>query len=327
MGGSPGTGTGPGCVSRVVRRDTGTVLVVAAGGAGGGRATAPYVAGRGGAGGGEVGQSGENLVPACSQFANGGGGAGPLTVGAGGGGQFTGSNGQPPDGTQTGAGGAGALNDISGAGSRGHLGGGGAGGAIYCGTYAGAGGGGGSSWVDTSVFSATSANATGVWSVPGNAADADRQISPTEWAGDGETSTTPARRNRTVVRWRGPNGFFDVSPTSPYAPWIAKLACNGVTGGCGGGNYCPSQSVTREQMAPFLLVSKEGAGYVPPACTPPGPFNDVLCSSPYARWIQELVARGITTGCGGGNYCPTAPVTREVMAVMLGTTFALPACP
>jgi hypothetical protein len=31
----------------------------------------------------------------------------------------------------------------------------------------------------------------------------------------------------------------------------------------------------------------------------------------------------VVTGCGGGNYCPTAAVTREQMAVLLSATFGL----
>ena len=116
--------------------------------------------------------------------------------------------------------------------------------------------------------------------------------------------------------------FGDVPCSSPYAPWINELALRGVTSGCGGGNYCPNTAVTRDQMAVFLLVTKEGAGYVPPACTTPT-FGDVPCSNPYARWIYELVARAITGGCGGGNYCPISPVTRGQMAVFLVTTFGL----
>ncbi len=46
------------------------------------------------------------------------------------------------------------------------------------------------------------------------------------------------------------------SPTSraasPFAAWIEQLAAEGVTGGCGGGNYCPLNNVTRGQMAAFL---------------------------------------------------------------------------
>jgi len=80
--------------------------------------------------------------------------------------------------------------------------------------------------------------------------------------------------------------------------------------------------VTRAQMAVFLLVTKEGLGFVPPVCTTPT-FADVPCSNPFARWIEELVGRGVTSGCGGGNYCPGNGVTRGQMAVFLSTTFGL----
>jgi len=116
--------------------------------------------------------------------------------------------------------------------------------------------------------------------------------------------------------------FGDVPCTSIYARWINELARRGVTTGCGGGNYCPTAAVTRDQMAVFLLVTKEGSGYNPPACTTPV-FGDVPCSSGFARWINELARRGITGGCGGGNYCPTAPNTRGQMAVFLVSTFGL----
>jgi hypothetical protein len=53
-------------------------------------------------------------------------------------------------------------------------------------------------------------------------------------------------------------------------------------------------------------------------------FSDVPCTSPYAAWIYELVARGIAAGCGGSQYCPTLPVSRAEMAVFVTTTFGLP---
>jgi hypothetical protein len=46
-------------------------------------------------------------------------------------------------------------------------------------------------------------------------------------------------------------------------------------------------------------------------------FADVPNSSPYARWIEELVRRGVTGGCGAGNFCPTSPVTRAQIAVFV----------
>jgi hypothetical protein len=116
--------------------------------------------------------------------------------------------------------------------------------------------------------------------------------------------------------------FPDVPCASPFAAWVQELVARGITAGCGGGLYCPTSSVTREQMAVFLLKTLEGAGFTPPPCTT-GSFTDVPCSSPFAPWVQELVARGITAGCGGGLYCPTNPVTRGQMAVFLTKTFGL----
>jgi hypothetical protein len=76
-------------------------------------------------------------------------------------------------------------------------------------------------------------------------------------------------------------------------------------------------------MAVFLLVTLEGFGYAPPACTV-ATFGDVPCSHPLSAWIYDLVARNITAGCGGGNYCPLSSVTRGSMAVFLNVTFSLP---
>lgn len=46
--------------------------------------------------------------------------------------------------------------------------------------------------------------------------------------------------------------FGDV-PTSDFAfQYVEALVASGVTGGCGGGNYCPDSFVTRRQMAIFI---------------------------------------------------------------------------
>ena len=110
---------------------------------------------------------------------------------------------------------------------------------------------------------------------------------------------------------------------NPFDPWIEALAALQITGGCGGGNYCPTAPVNRQQMAVFLLKALLGSAYVPPACASPI-FPDVPCSSPFAAWIDDLDTRGITGGCGGGNYCPTDPALRQQMAVFLVKTFSLP---
>lgn len=52
-------------------------------------------------------------------------------------------------------------------------------------------------------------------------------------------------------------------------------------------------------------------------------FADVPTTSGQFRFVEALVAAGITAGCGGGNYCPNAPVTRGQMAVFLAAALGL----
>jgi hypothetical protein len=77
-------------------------------------------------------------------------------------------------------------------------------------------------------------------------------------------------------------------------------------------------------MAVFLLRSEHGTSYNPPAVGASTGFGDVPTTYWAAAWIKQLVTEGITSGCGGGNYCPESPVTRAEMAVFLVRTFNLP---
>jgi S-layer family protein len=119
-------------------------------------------------------------------------------------------------------------------------------------------------------------------------------------------------------------GYGDVDATYWAGAWIKQLAGEGITGGCGFGMYCPESPVTRAQMAIFLLRSKYGASYSPPAVGDSTGFGDVQPTYWAAAWIKQLVSEGITAGCGNGNYCPETPVTRAQMAVFLVRTFNLP---
>jgi hypothetical protein len=123
--------------------------------------------------------------------------------------------------------------------------------------------------------------------------------------------------------------FPDVPTSQQFYKFIENLFHNGITGGCGGGDYCPDGSTTRAQMAVFLLKAKLGSSYTPPACTGTV-FLDVPCTGGiFDLWIEDLAGRGITGGCGGGNYCPGNPVKRVQMAVFLlksklGSTYTPP---
>jgi hypothetical protein len=46
--------------------------------------------------------------------------------------------------------------------------------------------------------------------------------------------------------------FNDVPTDHPFFQYIEALAKSGITGGCGSGNYCPDNFITRGQMAVFL---------------------------------------------------------------------------
>jgi len=116
-------------------------------------------------------------------------------------------------------------------------------------------------------------------------------------------------------------GFDDVPATHWAAPWIKQLADEGITTGCGDGNYCPEDLVKRDEMALFILRGMHGSAYQPPPVGDSTGFFDVLTTYWAAAWIKQLAAEEITTGCGGGNYCPSEPVTRAQMAAFLVRAF------
>lgn len=121
-----------------------------------------------------------------------------------------------------------------------------------------------------------------------------------------------------------PQLFEDVPDTNPYCPWIEELARRGIVSGCSPGYYCPTDPVRREQIAVYLLRTLEPS-LSPPVCVPPNYFNDVPETSPFCRWIEELVRRNIAGGCSltPPLFCPSADVTRGEMAVFLVLTFSL----
>jgi hypothetical protein len=97
---------------------------------------------------------------------------------------------------------------------------------------------------------------------------------------------------------------------------IIALYDSGITGGCGNGNYCPNNPITRAQMAVFVLTSM---GELPAdACT--GRFtdaNEAAVGDIFCRYIEKFAALGITGGCSATEFCPDTPVTRGQMAVFI----------
>jgi len=123
--------------------------------------------------------------------------------------------------------------------------------------------------------------------------------------------------------------FLDVNNNNLFYPFVTTLVSNGITAGIGNGLYGVDLGTKRQQMAVFLLKAEHGLCYTPPPCL--GTFPDVPCPSIFAPWIEALAGEGITTGCGGGNFCPDSLVTRRQMAVFLlktehGSSYIPPTC-
>jgi hypothetical protein len=53
--------------------------------------------------------------------------------------------------------------------------------------------------------------------------------------------------------------FTDVPPTDIFFKFVQKMAQLGFSTGCGGGSYCESSAVTRDQMAPMIIRAVLGA--------------------------------------------------------------------
>ena len=115
----------------------------------------------------------------------------------------------------------------------------------------------------------------------------------------------------------GSGGAFSDIYASAFYNDILWLHEAGITGGCGGGRFCPNQAVTRGQMASFLVRALKL-----PAATQDY-FNDDAGSIHQAD-INALHAAGITGGCADGAYCPNQAVTRAQMASFLARALGVP---
>ena len=105
--------------------------------------------------------------------------------------------------------------------------------------------------------------------------------------------------------------FFVDDAGNSHEDSINRIAAAGITTGCTSGTFCPEQSVTREQMASFLVRAFDLA----PSTN--NPFNDV--GGTHAADIAALHQSGVTTGCSAVplSYCPGSPVLRDQMAAFL----------
>ncbi len=112
--------------------------------------------------------------------------------------------------------------------------------------------------------------------------------------------------------------FNDVTSASTFESYIQAIYNNGITVGCGNGDYCPSEDVTRDQMASFIIRAIYGQNFdllttTPYTSTPY--FSDVLPTDYFFRYIQKLKDLDITQV--SGSYSPGEDVTRDQMAAFI----------
>ena len=113
--------------------------------------------------------------------------------------------------------------------------------------------------------------------------------------------------------------FADVPLGDTNFGYIEFMYQAGFSNGCSASPllYCPQNAVTRGEMAAFMERSKRGANFTKTATGTV--FADVSAGAPFAGYIEQMYADGITNGCATGplRYCPNDNVTRAQMAKFL----------
>jgi hypothetical protein len=118
--------------------------------------------------------------------------------------------------------------------------------------------------------------------------------------------------------YSGTPHFSDVSSGHWAFKYIQKMYEEGITNGCGSNNYCPTGTVSRAQMATFIIRALYGEDFT---CGSTPYFSDVPAGHWSFDYVQRLYEDTITTGCGGSNFCPTSTVTRAQMSAFLARAF------
>jgi hypothetical protein len=167
---------------------------------------------------------------------------------------------------------------------------------------------------------AASTNATFIHITSGTPGAGNGTLQYTVDANPGSTirSDTITVAGNTYTVYQGID-FVDVPADHLFYNEIGILAARGVTLGCtlDHTQYCPNDSVLREQMAAFILRAKG-------EFSPPNPasqrFIDVPPTNVFYNFIDRLAVLGITVGCNPPDntmYCPSSAVTREQMAAFI----------
>jgi hypothetical protein len=117
----------------------------------------------------------------------------------------------------------------------------------------------------------------------------------------------------------GGTGTVNVTASDTGCAWTASTTSTFITidsGSSGTGNGAVQYTVTMNPGSSIRNDTITIAGHIFTVYQGIN-FVDVPSSDPFYSDIGKLSARGVTLGCGNGNYCPNAPVTREQMAAFI----------
>ena len=124
----------------------------------------------------------------------------------------------------------------------------------------------------------------------------------------------------------GATGTFEDVDASHWAlEAIEALFEGGVTRGCSASPpyFCPDCRATRSSTVGFVMRAS-GRDLTPPAVAT---FSDVPVSHPLFAEIEAAAREGVTSGCGGGRFCPDQPAARAVMAIFAARAMGLAISP
>jgi hypothetical protein len=135
----------------------------------------------------------------------------------------------------------------------------------------------------------------------------------------GEMAAMLNRFTFTIFPGQPPIAFTDVTG-SPFLGDINDIVQKGVTNGCAVNppRFCPSDPVTRSQMALFLMRTSFGLTLELGNNTREPYFTDVPPTSSAFVAVQLLRDLGVTAGCNATEFCPDRPITRREAGIFIG---------
>ena len=111
--------------------------------------------------------------------------------------------------------------------------------------------------------------------------------------------------------------FSDVDPEAWYADAVAWAARQGLSAGCGGGQMCPEERLTREQLAVLLSAWAGLNGLRGEERADLAPYEDAADLSVWAEdAVRWAVGAGLMTGYSESCLAPLGVVTRAEAAQM-----------